>query len=800
MAESVWLAGATGTKLLLDALLRVLREPAPADTIKRSEGMREQVKPAERGYVLLDVPVSGRLLSRAATARPRCVLLAAGIVFAAAFVFGLPAKDILTGGSSQFQATSSQYARANALSRYASGQSAYYGVAVILQGSGNIAASAVVRRAVVRVGWLFVRQEGFQRLADLVTTGSRDFVSRDGHQTVLLAAFGSPGQSAAAVDRVRRLLGSRGVDGLHAVFGGPDVAFAELDRRTQADLEHANLVALVVLLLLAPFVFGGLVAALLPLLVGGLAVLLAFAGLRFLDQITGPEISVYALPAASGVGLGLGLDYSRLLLGRYREQTACGASAPQAVTTMLATAGRTVIFSSLTIAAAASGALLVFPLEFLGSLGIAVALTALSAGAVALLVLPAALILLGPRVDALAPACPPWLRVHTRHDHRTIATAAIRRLRGALGWERLARCVTHRPLLVAATATIVLLAAAVPVFGLRLIPPSAQLLPASAESQQVERILGADFSRDVAGVIYTIYRAHPTGPTVRELVARQARIAAGRAQQLPARYLGDHTWELGLLPAGSPYTLANQRLLQRLRADAHGTGGLISGVTAYSIDQRASIAARLPLAVLILFAVTVGAVFLLTGAVVIALKAFLMNLVTVAAGMGLLVAIFQDSLAKGGLEEANLIFLAALAFALATDYELFLISRVNEEHRHHGLENQQAVAAGLTRTGSTITSAALLFCVAVASFTTAQLTFIQQFGVGVALMVLIDATIVRALLVPSLMVLLGQANWWAPAPLQAAHSRIHRQRRATDECQIAERVAWDRARVPVGRR
>lgn len=722
---------------------------------------------------MLDVPICGWRLSRAATSRPRCVLVAAGVVFAAALMFGLSSKEVLTGGSSQFQSPSSQYARANALSRHASGQSAYDGVAMLLRSDGNIAASAVARRAVAHVGSLLVHQEGFERLADLATTGSRDFVSRDGHQTVLLAAFGSPGQSATAVDHVRRLLGSRGVDGLHAVFGGPDVAFAELDRRTQADLEHANLVALTALLLLTPFVFGGLLAALLPLLVGGLAVLLAFAGLRLLDQITGPEISVYALPAASGLGLGLGLDYSRLLLGRYREQLACGAEAPQAVTTMLATAGRTVLFSSLTIAAAASGALLVFPLQFLGSLGIAVALTALSAGAAALLVLPAALIVLGSRIDALAPACPRW---RTDQGWRRAATAAVRQVRSVASWERLAAGVTRRPLAVAATATIVLLAAAVPVCRLRLIPPSAQLLPATAESRQVERALADNFDPDPAGTLYTIYRPHTGGPTVGELVARQARIAAGRAQQLPARYLGDHTWELGLLPARSPYTQANQRLLQRLRANAHGTGALIGGVTAYFVDQRASIAARLPLAVLILFAVTVGAVFLLTGAVVIAIKAFLMNLVTVMAGMGLLVAIFQNSLATGGLEEANMIFLAALAFALATDYELFLISRINEERRVRGLGNTQAVAAGLAHTGPVITSAALLFCVAVGSFTTAQLTFIRQFGLGATLMVLIDATIVRGLLAPSLMVLFSEANWWAPAHLQAAHNRFFHQR------------------------
>lgn len=693
-----------------------------------------------------------------AKARSRGALMLAAVVFVVAMVFGLPTEEVLSGGSSQFQSSGSQYARANRLFHRATGQTAYYGALVLLGGREDISTNVSARRAVGYVGRLLSHQSGFERLADFMSTGSRDFLSRDRRQTVLLAAFRSPRQSADAVAVLRRLIGSRGIGGLHAVFGGPDVAFAELDHHTRTDLKRANLVALAMLLLLAPLVFRGLIAGLLPLLAGGFAALLAFAGLRFLDQVSGPEISVYALPAASGLGLGLGIDYSRLLLGRYREEITHGADPPGAVRAMRATAGRTVLFSCLTIAAA-SAVLLVFPLEFLYSLGIAAALTALAAGAVALLVLPAALISLGPRVDALAPTCPRWL-----HAHRPAVP-------GLVGWERLARIVTRWPLPVAATTMIVLLGAAGPAFGLRLTPPSAQLLPATAESRQAEDALADDFAHDPAGAQYTIYRPRPHGPPVARLAATQARIIVGSgAQQLPARYLKAHVWELAVLPAGSPYTSANQRLLQRLRTTANPSGALVGGVTAYFVDQRAAIAGALPLAMLILFAVTATAVFLLTGAVLIAVKAFLMNLITVAAGIGLLVAIYQNLISTAGLEEANLVFLATLAFALATDYELFLISRIDELRRHH-LQNTTAVAAGLTRTGPTITSAALLFCVAVGAFTTAELTFIQQFGLGAALMVLIDATIVRALLVPSLMVLLGKANWWAPAPLQAAHNR-----------------------------
>jgi uncharacterized membrane protein YdfJ with MMPL/SSD domain len=715
-------------------------------------------------------------LGHIATRRSPSVLIIAGIVFAAAAACGLPAGEILTGGSSQFQSPGSQYARAGALFHRATGQTAYYGTAVLLQGHENIRASASARLAVVYVGSLLARQDGFERLADFVTARSRDFVSRDGHETVLLAAFASPSESAAAAAGVRRGLGSGDIAGLHAIVGGPDVTFAELDRRTRADLGRADLIAVVALLLLAPLVFRGVVAGVLPLLVGMFAVLLAFTGLRVLDQLTGPEISVYAMPAAGGLGLGLGIDYSLLLLSRYREELVRGADPPQAVELMLATAGRTVLFSSLTIAAA-SAVLLVFPLEFLDSLGISAAITALAAGAVALLVLPAALVCLGSWVDVLAPSrLTRWLRAQTDHGLGRLVGAVWRRVRITHFWEWLARSVTRWPLPIAVITMVVLLAAAVPALGLRLIPPSAQLLPAGAESRRVERELADGSAHDPAGAIYTIYRPHAGGLPVRQLAVQQARIAAGRAQQLPPRFLGDHTWELGLLAAGSPYSQANQRLLAQLRAGARGPGALVSGVTAYFVDQRAAIAGHLLPAALILFAVTVAAMLLLTGGLLIAVKAWIMNLLTVAAGMGLLVAIFQDGvLAKGGLEEANLVFLAAIAFALATDYELFLISRISEE-RDRGLANAQAVAAGLTSTGPLITSAAALFCIAVGSFAAAQLTFVREFGVGAALMVLIDASLVRALLVPSLMVLFGEANWWAPARLQAAHNRVFRQR------------------------
>ena len=278
------------------------------------------------------------------------------------------------------------------------------------------------------------------------------------------------------------------------------------------------------------------------------------------------------------------------------------------------------------------------------------------------------------------------------------------------------------------------------------------------------------------------------------------RTAAGQASEaVPPRYLGRDTWEIELLPRGSDASAANQQLVHRLRVLVHPAGALVGGTTAWFIDQKAAISAHMPLALVILVCVTLGTLFLMTGSVVLPLMALLMNLLTVAVGAGLLVLIFQDGHLSslmgfspiGGLEESNLVLLFTVAFALSTDYGVFLFARIKEAH-DGGLATRDAVAQGLERTGRLITAAALLFCVAVGAFVTSHIFFIKQFGVGTALAVAIDATFVRALLVPALMGKLGERTWWAPRPLRRLHGRIglHEEprKRRSEESAIAERA------------
>ncbi len=694
----------------------------------------------------------------------RRVLLGAGVLFLVAATFGVPVTTILKSSSKDFQDPHAENLRADTAIERATGQRADFGVAALVPSAGDVRTDHAAQLEALRVASMLAAQPGFQRVLDYPATHLGELVSRDGRQTVVLAAFSEQERSAAAVARLRPELAGQGVR-----FGGPDVAFSEINKRTSSDLKNAELLAFPILLLLSFWVFRGLIAAALPLLVGGFAIVLTFLALRLINELTG--LSIFAVNLVTGMGLGLGIDYSLIVLSRYREELAGGLESRAAIARTLQTAGRTVLFTSLTVAGALAS-LLVFPLRFLYSMGIGGMVVSLSAGAVALIVLPAVLVALGPRVNSLAPG---WLQ-------RSAARSARASDRGV--WFRLGQGVMRRPGLVALVTSVVLLAIATPALHLQLIPADAHVLPSSSQSRQISETLGKDFSSDGSQTISMVVPASASsGKRVDGLAARAQAVAAGQASETtPPRYLGRDTWEIELLPRGSGASLANQRLVKRLRTLAGVSGApnlLVGGTTAGFIDQKAAIASNLPLALVILVFVTLGTLFLMTGSVVLPLMALTMNVLTVAVGAGLLVLVFQDGHLSsllgfspiGGLEESNLVLLFTVAFALSTDYGVFLFARIKEIH-DTGVSTREAVAQGLERTGRLITAAALLFCVAVGAFVTSHIFFIKQFGAGTALAVAIDATVVRALLVPALMGRLGERTWWAPRPLRRLHGRI----------------------------
>jgi uncharacterized membrane protein YdfJ with MMPL/SSD domain len=355
----------------------------------------------------------------------------------------------------------------------------------------------------------------------------------------------------------------------------------------------------------------------------------------------------------------------------------------------------------------------------------------------------------------------------------------------------------RRPGAVALVTMAVLVVVALPALRLALSPAGASALPASAEPRQVAEALKRDFPVNGAQAITMVVHEPGTaaGASAVAALSRQtARVVGAQALATPPRYLAHGLWELELLPRGSEGDARTQRLVKRLRALAVssrqvrgatvGSSGpnvafLLGGPTAAFVDQKAAISAHTPLALAILAVVTAGFLFMMTGSLILPLLALAMNVLTVAVGAGLLVLIFQDGHASGlfgftpigGLEESNLVLLFVVAFALSTDYGVFLYARIKEAYED-GLDARAAVAHGLERTGRLVTAAALLFCVAVGAFVTSHIFFIKEFGLGTALAIAIDASVVRALLVPALMGRLGELAWWAPRPLRRLHARI----------------------------
>jgi RND superfamily putative drug exporter len=497
-------------------------------------------------------------------------------------------------------------------------------------------------------------------------------------------------------------------------------------------------------------------------LLGGLAIVVTFFVLRIVGSFT--DISVYALNFTTGMGLGLAIDYSLFVVSRYREEAARSGFGPQALVRTLQTAGRTIIFSSSTIAVAVAS-LILFPQNFLRSMGIAGAIVAVLAATLALTVLPALLAVLGPRINALSPN-----RLQRAAEREALPTE-----HGA--WYRLSRFVMRRPSLIAVSSAALLIALGIPFWGIKLIQANAGVLPTSASARQVSDALDTNFPPHRTTPLEVVVGAPASSPQVRGLAKRISAlpdVAAVERPQPAGRYS-----LLQIAPTQAPLTSASQQLVKRVRSIHEPFYVGVGGDTALFVDLKHSLTVHLPAVLAIVIGSTLIILFLMTGSVILPIKAVVMNFLSLSAMFGVLVFIFQDGhlqgllgfSSEGALDATQPIFLFAVGFGLATDYGVFLLSRIKEA-RDAGAANSEAVAIGLERTGRIVTAAALLFAVAIGAFVTSQIVFIKELGLGAALAVLIDASIIRALLVPSLMALLGAANWWAPKPLRRLHQRV----------------------------
>jgi uncharacterized membrane protein YdfJ with MMPL/SSD domain len=691
-------------------------------------------------------------LTRLATRRPKRVVAVAALLVVAAAVAGSSVADRLDPYAAEDPSTES--VRADELLERAGVGAGVDVVALVDTPSG--AASQQSRARVAEIARELRADPDMGRVTTF-EQGGRSLVARDGRSTYIAASLRPGVDENDAGERVIDRLG----DEPGVTLGGAAVASPQVNEQVQEDLARAELLAFPLLFVLSFLFFRSVVAALLPLLVGGTAIVLTMLGLRVGSEFG--SISVFALNVTTGLGLGLAIDYSLFIVSRYREELTRVGPGVEAIRRTLATAGRTVLFSSLTVAAAL-GALLLFPQRFLYSMGIGGMMVAVLAGGVALLVLPAVLAVLGPRVNALAPR---RLQRAAEADARPAQSGA---------WYRLSRAVMRRPGTIAAAAAALLIAMGIPFLGIKLTAVDASVLPESSSARQVDAALKRDFDVRRTTPITLVARTQP-GPRL-DRYLETVRDVPGVLEVSEPRREGGLTL-VDAVPRAGALSEDSQQAVRDVRGLDPPFEALSRGQTATLVDLKESLVDHLPAALAVLMGTTVIVLFLMTGSIVLPIKALLMNLLTMSAAFGLLVLIFQDGrfeglldyASQGALEATQPIFLFAVAFGLSTDYGVFLLSRIKEA-RDAGAPNDEAVAIGLERTGRIVTAAAFLFSVAVGAFATSQIIFIKELGVGTALAVLIDATIIRALLVPSLMKLLGDWNWWAPRPLARLHARF----------------------------
>jgi RND superfamily putative drug exporter len=549
--------------------------------------------------------------------------------------------------------------------------------------------------------------------------------------------------------------------------GGFGAAFHQVNSVVEHDLLRAESFAVPLTLLLLLFVFGSLVAAAMPLTIGAVAVVGTLLVLRVLDSIT--PVSVFAVNLTTVLGLGLAIDYSLFIVNRFREELAAGLEIGPALEETLAHAGRTVAGSALTVAAAVS-ALLVFPLMFLRSFAFAGIAVSVLAGMAALVVLPAALALIGHRINSFTV----W--------HRSVRPPADG------FWSKTARGVMRRPVTVLLGVTAVLVLVATPFLHLKLGYFDDRVLPSTDQVRQVDDTVRTDFGQGQTDALQVVApRADRVDPSVRTGYAARlselpgvARVDAAsgvyvRGARLPAPpdYEaqfdgGQGTW-YSVVPAGNALSASGTRLVQTIRDGPAPFAVLVGGLPASLADSTGVIDHYLPFALLLVAGVTFLLLLLLFRSVFIPLKALALNALSLGAMFGAMVWIFQDGhlsgvlgfTPTGTLVDTMPVLMFCVAFGLSMDYEVFLVSRMKELH-DQGWAHDDAVAGGLQRTGRIITAAALLMSIVFFGLVTSGISFMKLFAVGLTLAVLMDAFVIRGVLVPAVMKLAGEAAWWAP--------------------------------------
>jgi len=699
--------------------------------------------------------------------RRRLVLVIAGlgVIFAAVWGTGVFGALKTAGG---FSDPGSQSQRAADLATRAFGRDT--ADVVVLYRSPALTVHDAAYRTAVTQALAALPRDRVESAATYWSTGSAQFASKDGRQTyaVLRLAGADDAARIKSFDAIKNKLSA---PGLTEQAGGQIPTEQAINKQVTADIGRAETISMPVLLILLLVIFGSLAAASLPLAIGGIGILGSFTALRLLTL--GTDVSIYSINITTILGLGLGIDYGLFMVARFREELRRQPTVDAALARTVATAGRTVAVSGITVAVALAS-LMLFPETFLRSMGYGGVATVLVDMLAALTVMPALLAVLGHRVNALR------IRrsVRAPRGDETSADEAS----GA--WYRIAHSVMRRPVAYVVVIVIALLALGSPFRHIAWGGTDARALPASAAPHVVQDALSRDFPANSTSPIEAIaeFGAPATGP------AQQAALAGyvGRLAHVPGVTSAQVTGVRGdvarvdLRYAPDSGSVAARAIVTQVRSVPGPAGAqvLVGGATAELVDELGSLGQTLPWMALVVCLATFVLLFLAFGSVVLPVKAIVMNALSLSATFGVIVWIFQEGhlsgllrfTATGTIDPTMPILMLAIIFGLSMDYEVFLLSRIRERYDLTG-DNTASVAGGLQRTGGIITSLALLLVIVVGAFSASGITFIKLMGVGMIVALVIDATVVRVLLVPATMRLLGGANWWLPRPLRRVYAR-----------------------------
>ncbi|MEB3049329.1 MMPL family transporter [Mycolicibacter sp. MYC123] len=713
---------------------------------------------------------------------PRRILIPAALLMVAAAVFGIPVADKLSAGG--FQDPASESAQATWLLTNEYGQSDQQ-LLIMVSSPGGVTAEPARS-----VGRSIAAQLQRSPLVFNVTSpwmglpeAGAGLISTDGTSGVIVANLVGGENDAQKHARTLADALAHDQDGVSVRAGGGAMVYAQINHQNQHDLLLMESIAIPLSFVVLVWVFGGLLAAALPVALGGLAIVGSMAVLRLLTLFT--DVSIFALNLSTALGLALAIDYTLLIINRYRDELAEGVAPDRALITTMTTAGRTVLFSACTVALSMA-AMALFPMYFLKSFAYAGVATVTFVAAAAIVVTPAAIALLGPRLDALDVRRP---------ARRLLGLPAPTRRSIQLGfWYRSTQLVIRHALPIGLAVVAALVFVGLPFFSVKWGFPDDRVLPKSATAHQVGDALRQDFAADSAQAV-PIVLPDIRGIHVDELnryaadlsrVTDVASVSSPMGTFVAGARVGPPSAATGISEDSAFMTVASTAPLFSQRSETQldnlhrvpGPGGgpvQLAGLAQINRDSVQAITDRLPAVLGLIAAITFVLLFLLTGSVVMPAKALILNVLSLSAAFGALVWIFQDGhlgalgTTPTGTLVANMpVLLFCLSFGLSMDYEVFLVSRIREYWLASAgtrAANDQSVSLGVARTARVITAAALVMSISFAALIAAQVSFMRMLGLGMTLAVLADATLVRMVLVPAFMHLMGQWNWWAPAPL-----------------------------------